>query len=318
MACFGCFLGRPRKKDDEPLIIDVEQVLADSAWEAFIHCYDKCPRKFIRKKNFKIEVPMNYYHFEQEGGTVFKPKKRPAAALDAGAEPHTSKSLLQGKQLAHRDQTSPEHIGLQTVFNNDTPHDQTYNFKIDKTRRATINVTYQKGYSIGGTANFTLGLPKVLTDNSLSAGVNMNVQVTKTTGETFEESITTSANSEIKVAANSRYTVSVVMEERSLLAEFQEDIMMSMPAKVAPVFIKDKRGDLVYAHYCNSLVDAFEKYREVGQVKDSEGKVRPDAVLFHIEGIVDGMQLSNHVINLSGHQLRDATPGGEGDGGRNG
>lgn len=321
MACWGRACGVTRQEDQAPLIIDVQQALADDAWQQFLHCYGRCQRRFIRRKNYKIEVPMNFYHFEQEGNTEFKTKKRPSAATDAGAEPQAGRSLMQGKQLAYRDQTSPEHVGLETAFNNDTDHDQTYNFKFDKTRKATLSVTYQKGYSIGGTANFTLGLPKVLADSSLSTGVSMNVQVTKTTGETFEESFTSSANSEIRVAANSHCKVSVVLEERSLLAEFQMKMVMSMPAKRAPVYIRDGRGQLVYAHNINSLVDVFQQFKDVERIQTADGKTRADAVRFSIEGIVDGMQLSNHVISLSGHALTTTTPGGlsqEGDGGRDG
>ena len=46
-----------------------------------------------------------------------------------------------------------------------------------KTRKASMSVSYQKGYSFGGTANFSLGLPKVLSNNSLDLGLSMNVQV---------------------------------------------------------------------------------------------------------------------------------------------
>lgn len=46
-------------------------------------------------------------------------------------------------------------------------------------------------------------------------------QVSKTSGETFEESLTTSATSRITVSAHSNYVASVVMEESSFLADFK-------------------------------------------------------------------------------------------------
>ena len=46
-------------------------------------------------------------------------------------------------------------------------------------------------------------------------------QITKATGERFEESLKTSATSDIVVSARSRYIASVVMEERALLANFK-------------------------------------------------------------------------------------------------
>ncbi|XP_076435624.1 uncharacterized protein LOC143275427 [Babylonia areolata] len=309
MSCFGCLGRAARRKEEKPLIVDVEQVIADEAWTMFRVSHGRCKRRFLRRDKFKIEVPMNYYHFEQDGAPDFKTKKRPSGATGAGAEPTTSKSRLEGRQLAHRDQTSPEHMGLETIFNNDTDKEQTYNFKFDKTRKASVTVSYQKGYSIGGKANFSLGLPKVLSDATLGMEMNMSVQVTKSTGETFEETFTTSANSQITVGKHSHYVASVVMEERSMLAEFEVNMLMTLPAKRAPVYIRDKSsGDLVFVYSVVNLPDVFENCPDVRRVKDEEGKVRADAVEFHIEGIVDGMQLSSHVINLSGRSLLPDNP----------
>ncbi|KAK7090292.1 uncharacterized protein [Littorina saxatilis] len=312
MSCFNCLRRSARRGEDTPLIIDVEQTIADAAWDMFVHTHRRFQRWCLRRKDYRVEVPMNYYHFEQDGPQVFRPKKSPQGAVDAGCGAQPSQSLLKGKQLAHRDKTSPEHMGLETVFNNDTDKDQTYNFRFEKMRKASINVSYQKGYSIGTKANFSLGLPKVLSDSSIGVEMNMNVQVTKTTGETFEETLTTSANSQITVGAYSHYTASVVMEERSLLADFEINMVMSIPAKRAPVYIKHRKsGDLVFVYTVNNLPDLFEEFPDVTRVKDEGGKVKADAVEFHIEGIVDGMQLSSHRINLSGHSLQPATNTGE-------
>ena len=49
--------------------------------------------------------------------------------------------------------------------------------RFDKTRKASITVSYQKGFSIGGKANFSLGLPKVLSDKSLGLEMTTNLQV---------------------------------------------------------------------------------------------------------------------------------------------
>ena len=49
----------------------------------------------------------------------------------------------------------------------------------------------------------------------------LSPQVSKTSGETFEQTLTTCATSDITVAPHSHYTATMVMEERSLLADFQ-------------------------------------------------------------------------------------------------
>nr|KAG5686899.1 hypothetical protein BaRGS_016914 [Batillaria attramentaria] len=123
-------------------------------------------------------------------------------------------SQLKGKEMAHQDKTSPEHSRLETKFRNDTDKTQTYSFKFEKTRTATLHVTYQRGFSIGGKANFSIGLP--------AAGEGeVRYEVTKATGETFEESLTTCASSDIRVSRHSKCTASVVLEERHLLARFE-------------------------------------------------------------------------------------------------
>lgn len=77
--------------------------------------------------------------------------------------------------------------------------------------------------------------------------------------------------------------------------------MMTMPQKKAPVYIKDIRtGELVLVRIISSLPFYFKKFEGVELLPPDEvtGKPRKDAVIFHIEGIVDGVQLSSHRINL--------------------
>ena len=49
--------------------------------------------------------------------------------------------------------------------------------RFEKSRRAAVEVTYQRGFSIGGRANFKLGLPMVLPDGELSSEINMHYEV---------------------------------------------------------------------------------------------------------------------------------------------
>ncbi|PVD18917.1 hypothetical protein C0Q70_21476 [Pomacea canaliculata] len=162
-------------------IVDVEKVLGDQAWESFLHSYS-----------------WNTHIISQ------------CPQTDAN-----------NKQGGSRRQATPEMIGLETRFNNDTDTEQKYNFNFQKERSASVEVTYQRGFSIGGKANFTLGIPKIAEDSSLGVEIETHVQVTKTTGEKHEERVTTSATSEITVAPHSHYTITVVMEERNLEATFK-------------------------------------------------------------------------------------------------
>ena len=75
---------------------------------------------------------------------------------------------------------------------------------------------------------------------------------------------------------------------------------MTIPAKKAPIYITDtKTGEVIFVRTICNLPRIFKDFKDgVEKVKDAEGKVRPDAVRFTVEGIVDGVQLSTHKINL--------------------
>ncbi|KAK7089984.1 uncharacterized protein [Littorina saxatilis] len=302
----GCF-SSGGAVDRTPLIIDVEQTVADAAWRMFYFSRTRWQRVCMRRKDYTVDVPMNYFHFqvtreklhnvEEDDGTDDKGDKKKDTKQDNGRQVQTD---LGSRQLAHKRQTSPEHVGLETEFNNDTGEKQTYNFKCEKTRKASMTVTYQKGFSIGGKANFSLGLPKMLHNGQTSGEIDMRVAVSKTTGETFEQTLTTCATSDITVAPHSHYTATVVMEERHLLADFKVWVKMSMPAKEARAIIKNKQGETIFFYKLRNLSELFS---EDHHLKDEDGDPKSDAVEFVIEGRVDGMQLSSHRINLTDHDL---------------
>ncbi|XP_076453890.1 uncharacterized protein LOC143289013 [Babylonia areolata] len=301
----GACSSSQRAVDRNPLIIDVEQNVADAAWHMFYHSKSRWQRLFLRRKDFTVEVPMNYFHFQVTDEKLFrvendkKDNKKPDDKNgNRGAEQKT-RSDLERRELAHKTETSPEHVGLETEFKNSTSEKQTYNFKCEKTRKSTMTVSFQKGFTVGAKANFSLGLPKMLPDGKASTEIDMRVSVTKTTGETFEQTLTTSATSDITVAAHSHYTATVDMEERQLLADFKVWVRMSMPAKEARAFVKNKAGDTIFFFKLRNLSELFPKSTHL---EDENGDTRSDAVEFVIEGRVDGMQMSSHRINLVDHK----------------
>ncbi|KAL8580899.1 hypothetical protein ACOMHN_039599 [Nucella lapillus] len=219
---------------------------------------------------------MNYYHFEVLEQKFEQKKSLPSLKVEgAGSKAQTSKSLVEGD--------IPDKHGLKTEFKNDTEKEQTYNFRMEKTRTATVEVNYQKGFSIGGSANFTLGLPKV----------------TKSKGQRFEETLTTEATSEIKVPMYTHCSASIIMEERRLLADFEVRVKMYMPEKKAVVLIKNKTGRTVSIKVINNLSMLFPPDTHI----EEDGQPVDDAVMFVIHGFVDGMQLSNHYIHLKSREL---------------
>ena len=95
---------------------------------------------------------------------------------------------------------------------------------------------------------------------------------------------------------------------------------MTMPEKKAPIYITDtKTGDVVFVRTVCNLPRIFKDFKEgVEKVKDeTTDRIRTDAVRFMIKGIVDGVQLSTHKINLytdtsrapSGEKRENKPPG---------
>nr|KAG5697705.1 hypothetical protein BaRGS_000590 [Batillaria attramentaria] len=248
----GCCQSQ-EKEDPAPLIVDVQKTIADSVWDMFYYSESRFRRPFLKRKDFTVEVPMNYYHFE-ETDQEFNVKRQPLSGAQQGTS-GKGKSLLAGKQLTHRDKTSPEHMGLETDFKNSTSEKQTYNFKFEKTRKASLNVSYQRGFSFGNKTSFSVGLPKILADGKVGTEFDMHINVW---------------------------------------------VMMVMPSKEARAFVKNKRGQNVFFYSVKDLTEFFPNQT----LRDEQGKVlRQDAVQFLVEGVVDGMQLASHRINLIGHDI---------------
>ncbi|XP_025079411.1 uncharacterized protein LOC112555290 [Pomacea canaliculata] len=306
------FPKQDEKEKPNPLIIDVEEVLAEAAWDMYIHAYGPFRRKFIKRENFTIEVPMNYYHFEQGPPKI--------TVRHVGQTRHNLSTDTDGaRQAVQEGRGVPEMIGLETRFNNDTETEQKYNFNFQKERSASVEVTYHRGFSIGGKANFALGVPKVTGEGKVGIDIETHVKVTKITGERHEERVTTSATSEITVAPHSHYTATVVMEERSMVADFEIPVTMTLPAKRGLVYIKMKEtGEVVYVQNVTNLPFYFLKFQDVqilnanGEVIDKTKELNAQCkdIRFKIAGIVNGVQLSSHCINLrqTGVVTADSNP----------
>ncbi|XP_046561299.1 uncharacterized protein LOC124270302 [Haliotis rubra] len=276
---------RKRSLETNTPILDVERILQDYAWKDFKEKSRRVEKIFLRRRDFDVEVPMNYFHFE-DTDTILKTKdSKPKTKAAAG-------------------QSISETSVLQTQFRNNTNKCQTYKFRTERTRKATISVSFQRGFSIGGKAQFKLGLPKMM---SLGCDVDMRLQISKTTGETFEETLTFEANSDINVEENCDYTANVAFTEKEISAEFMVQTFMRMPTGTAPVYIRRKRDHELYATvFINDLKDVFADYKTSAEIIDESAvgaNVAQYAIEFTTTGIVEGMRLSGQKIYLDSKKL---------------
>nr|KAG5686901.1 hypothetical protein BaRGS_016916 [Batillaria attramentaria] len=240
----------------------------------------------MRRKHFRIEVPMNYFHFDEvtlpavEGMDV-KVRDQLQITRNAAAKSSADASQKKSGMVTH-----PERTHLEHKFVNETDDDQTYEFRFEKTRTASVSVSYQKGFSIGGKANFSLDLAHVP-----GLEIEARYEVRKETGQTFDETMTTSVKSDVTVKAHRARKAIVVMEERRIHAKFEVTVKMTMPVGKAVVYIYNKHGDRISTRQIQNLIPVFNgKYN----TKQNAGQ----AAEFLVKGIVEGSMLSNHKICL--------------------
>ncbi|XP_046378717.2 uncharacterized protein LOC124150734 isoform X2 [Haliotis rufescens] len=282
--------GGDAKVEDISPILDVHKIIQDWAWNQFIKDAGCFRKLFIRRKDFIVDVQMNFYQFEDSKAEL-KPR-------DSGSESNPSSNA--GEHM-------PNTSILSTDYHNDTDMDQVYKFRMERARKACMTVTFQKGFTIGGSANFSIGV--------VDGNLETSLQITKTTEQTFEETLTFETNSDINVKANTNCVAQVVFTEREMCRRFTVDTIMRMPSGKAPVYIRRRKDQKVVMSFkIQDLRHIFHKYKEE---KDEERRVefvRETIILNEKEynnyaiklttrGIIEGMRLSGQTVKLHSKEI---------------
>ncbi|XP_046378725.1 uncharacterized protein LOC124150738 [Haliotis rufescens] len=271
--------GGESKVEDISPILDVQKKIQDWAWDQFVDKATFWRKHFIRRKDYDVDVPMNYYQFEDLATKLEDTKSKSEAA----------------PRPKHGDQLPNTSI-LSTDYQNDTNRDQIYKFRMERARTASVNVTFQTGFSIGGSANFSIGVAE--------AGLETRLEISKTTGQTFEETLTFETTSDINVEANTYCTAQVVFTEKEICKKFRVETIMRMPSGSAPVFIRRKKDqELVSSFSIGDLQQIFEKQIQKKQIEVVDETERGDeykkyAMKLTTTGIIEGMKLSGQTVKL--------------------
>ncbi|ESO98718.1 hypothetical protein LOTGIDRAFT_158666 [Lottia gigantea] len=273
---------------EESTFIDVKRVIEEYAWNEFKSSMGAVSKTFLRRRDFIIEVPLNYYHTEDIEQRFVQRQLKPASS----------------RNISQKQENVSE---LKTEFRNNTDTNQTYKFRFERTRKAAVNVTFQKGFTLDGKAHLTLKLPKDKVDSKAGEGLNMSLQVTKAEGESFEDTLVLEATSDIAVEKKHTYITGVSLKQIEIAYDFTVETILRMPSHRAPVTIKRRRGgDVVASFYINNLRDVFEEYcppAEIVEETCSDSKYKQYAVKFYTSGIIEGAQLSNQKIILESKKI---------------
>lgn len=299
---FCCSVDIPEKKENKPVIVDLSEILRDKAWRLW-HSSFNCLQKLRWKRHhFDIEVPQNYYVFEDVTNNKSNNEGRQQQHGNNNQQGQQQQGMIVGGDTGKQ----PDIVTIDTVFKNDTENQQTYKFRFEKTRRTEMTVSFQKGFTFGTSTNFKVGLPQIFGgETGLEFGATTEYQVTNSKGQTFEESVVMEATSDIAVAKNSCYKADVKLEDLHVTKPFRSVTRMRIPQGYAPVYIKRKSdGKQVSVLEVRNLKDAFgNRIKEIAtSTGDSEG-YDGSWIDFITEGYVQGTLASKHQIllkNISG------------------
>ncbi|XP_059177450.1 uncharacterized protein LOC131956853 [Physella acuta] len=307
----GCCL-RPRGDEKSVPILDVEKVLQDHVWKLFVESQPKILRTCLCRDSFTVDVPMNFFLFETIRQSV-TPRARPEMGKDGHVflqnDNHMKESNF-GPVRKKNEKKQPEvdsnTLVIATDFVNDTGLEQTYKFRLEKTRKAALNVTFQKGFTIGGKANFTLGLPKIASDSKAEFGTDMSVNISKEKGEVIEETVVLETTSDVRVEKKSKYVAKVVLVERQVAYDFKVYSRMSMPmgSALASV-VRKKDGKIFFTTVIKNLKTVFENYEKQVTILTNAGQSETNdyVIEFKTVGVLEGVRLSDQRIILEAAEL---------------
>ncbi|CAG5122834.1 unnamed protein product [Candidula unifasciata] len=302
-----CFCGRRGTKDDEDsLILDVEQILQDHVWELFLQRQSRIQRLCLRRTDFHVNVPMNFFHFETLKQKV-NPRYRPETGEDGHIldqktrEENTTASEKAPRSKFGKERSSNSNIvEIATDFVNDTDREQTYKFRLEKTRKAVLNVSYQRGFTVGGRARFSVGLPKLVSDSQSSVETDMIINVTKQEGENVEETVVLETTSDIKVKERSKYIAKVVLAEVKVSYDFAVWCRISMPKK---------DGEVVFNCTLKRLDKIFDRFKNQIKITTAPSNLQTENYVVDIKntGIIEGVRLSDQRIILESTDLHKSS-----------
>lgn len=269
-------------------VIDIEELIKDYVWREFKKGAKWFPGVFFRRNDFVLDVPWNFFEFEHK--TIrFTPRQR----LESRKKKTDTKSV----DL------------FSTNLTNDTGSEQSYKVKVQRQTKATTTVTYQRGYTIKGSANFKLEIPAVFGNCGVSAGIDGQLTVTKSRGETFEDTYNWETDTEVKVESEHVTTVKMIVTEDELEADYEVVTTLSMPSGQAPVSIRRRRNpQLCAVILITDLNDVFQENIYEGSIitvrkQVDEMKRVHFCIDFRTTGILKSVRWKDQRIYLQSNPL---------------
>ena len=114
--------------------------------------------------------------------------------------------------------TPHSHVLVTTVFANSTDKDQVYSFKTERKTKSTCMISITRSFRIESHLDVKLTPPNPIIQ--ANAGFKGELSLNKVEGETFEEELTWSVDSQVTVSPNQKTTAELVIKEEEYSGHF--------------------------------------------------------------------------------------------------
>ncbi|CAL1528608.1 unnamed protein product, partial [Lymnaea stagnalis] len=272
----------------EQPILDVAKILQDYVWDSFKALPEnRLARPFLRRKSYSVDVPMSYFVFET---LSHRQELTPRVRSELGDLAH----ILDSK---NRDKKVKEHEKLvtsDTYYENKTNVEQTYKFRLEKTRKASLSVTFTRGFTINGNARFSIKLPPA--DCGPSGDLGCTFNISKATTEVIEETVVLETTSDIHVEKNSKFVARVALAESEVMYDFKVSTLMRFASDCALGTVTRKSDNRVF--YSTAIKNLNDVFRGFILPLDTKHETQQYAIELTTVGVLDGVRLSNQYIFL--------------------
>lgn len=277
MAC-GCAgrIGRGGGAKDP--VVDIERLLVDYAWKELADpsLWDR----LVRRKRFQMDVNWSYFDISHQV-TAFRPRSRDMELCRAVTGGGGDEQVRQRELCLFR-----------TEFVNSSTLPQYFTFKTERRTTSRCDVSLQRGYRIGANVDVRFTLP-LLESSRVTGGLSGELHVTKATGQTFEEVLTWSVDSQVQVDQLTRTTAALMIREKELMADLTiKSIIRPLHDRI-PVYIRSRRTgrtlellDIASTQLPEILTEAdgFTKVESCAVSRETKGVAR---LVYGAEQVVD-------------------------------
>lgn len=223
-------------KGSKDPMVDLENLLIDYAWTELSDA--RCMDQVFKTRRYTFEVNWTYVNVSHR---IKKFLLRHREDSGHSLDPRVRAKVIQRDLCLFR-----------TEFTNSSPSEQSFTFKTERKTTSRCDVSIQRGFRLGANVDVRLSIPIAgghgaagavageVEGCRITGGLSGELHVTKTTGQTFEETLTWGVDSQVKVGQGSRVVAELIIREEEMTADFEIENTFEAINDV-PVYVKDRK-----------------------------------------------------------------------------